>query len=33
MKELVKSGMETVANLSVPLNVEMGIGVNWLDLK
>lgn len=33
MKELVKSGMETVTNLSVPLNVEMGIGVNWLDLK
>lgn len=33
MKELVRSGMETVANLSVPLNVEMGIGVNWLDLK
>jgi DNA polymerase-1 len=33
MKELVTRGMETVVNLKVPLNIEMGFGVNWYDLK
>ena len=33
MKELVQRGMETVVNLRVPLKVDMGIGVNWYDLK
>ena len=33
MKQLVKEGMENVVKLEVPLDVEMGVGVNWLDLK
>ena len=33
MKEIVRTGMETVVNLKVPLIVEMGIGINWYDLK
>jgi DNA polymerase-1 len=33
MKKLVKEGMENVVKLEVPLHVEMGVGVNWLDLK
>ncbi|MDC1174941.1 DNA polymerase I [Bacteriovoracaceae bacterium] len=33
MKKLVKNGMENVVELSVPLNVEMGTGTNWFDLK
>lgn len=33
MKELVKRGMETVVDLKVPLQVDMGMGVNWYDLK
>lgn len=33
MKELVKRGMETVVELKVPLRVDMGVGVNWYDLK
>ena len=33
MKELVRRQMETVVDLKVPLKVEMGIGVNWYDLK
>jgi DNA polymerase-1 len=33
MKEIVKNGMENVVELSVPLSVEMGIGINWYDLK
>jgi DNA polymerase I-like protein with 3'-5' exonuclease and polymerase domains len=27
----VKNGMETVINLKVPLNVEMGWGKNWKE--
>ena len=33
LKELVRLGMENVVSLKVPLNVEMGIGVNWSELK
>ncbi len=33
MKKLVRDGMENVVKLEVPLKVEIGIGVNWLDLK
>jgi DNA polymerase-1 len=33
MKELVRRHMESVVDLKVPLKVEMGIGVNWYDLK
>lgn len=33
MQELVKRQMEGVVNLKVPLKVDMGIGVNWFDLK
>jgi DNA polymerase-1 len=33
MKDLVKRGMESVVNLLVPLRVDMGLGVNWYDLK
>lgn len=33
MKELVREGMETVVDLRVPLKVDMGIGINWYDLK
>ena len=33
MKELVRKGMETVVDLKVPLRVDMGLGVNWYDLK
>jgi DNA polymerase-1 len=33
MKELVRRHMENVVDLKVPLKVEMGIGVNWYDLK
>jgi DNA polymerase-1 len=33
MKELVIRHMENVVDLKVPLKVEMGIGVNWYDLK
>ena len=33
MKELVCRGMETVVDLSVPLKVDMGIGINWYDIK
>ncbi len=33
MKTLVKKQMEGVIELRVPLNVDMGIGVNWYDLK
>lgn len=31
MKALVKSAMENVMKLSVPLVVDMGVGENWLD--
>ena len=33
MKELVREKMEGVVNLKVPLKVDMGLGVNWFDLK
>jgi DNA polymerase-1 len=33
MKDLVKRGMETIVDLKVPLRVDMGLGVNWYDLK
>lgn len=33
MKEIVCEAMENVVNLRVPLKVEMGIGINWYDLK
>lgn len=33
MKELVQRGMETIVELKVPLKVDMGLGVNWYDLK
>lgn len=33
MKDLVKNGMEKVVELSVPLDVDMGTGTNWFDLK
>jgi DNA polymerase-1 len=33
MKELVREEMENVVSLKVPLKVDMGIGVNWFDLK
>ncbi len=33
MKRLVRDGMENVVKLEVPLKVEIGVGVNWLDLK
>lgn len=33
MKALVSSEMENVVKLTVPLKVDMGMGVNWYDLK
>lgn len=33
MKQIVRTGMESVVDLKVPLRVDMGIGVNWYDLK
>lgn len=33
MKKLVKDGMEKIVELKVPLDVQMGFGVNWYDLK
>jgi DNA polymerase-1 len=33
VKKLVKHEMEHAAQLSVPLVVDMGTGVNWLDTK
>lgn len=33
MKELVREGMENVVELKVPLKVDMGVGINWYDLK
>lgn len=33
MRELVVRGMEDIVSLKVPLKVDMGIGVNWFDLK
>jgi DNA polymerase-1 len=31
MKKLIKSEMEHAYELSVPLDVEVGIGENWLE--
>jgi DNA polymerase-1 len=33
LRDLVVSRMENVVNLKVPLRVDVGIGVNLLDLK
>ena len=33
MKTILRKGMEDVVSLSVPLDVDMGVGVNWFDLK
>ena len=33
MKKIVQEKMENVVKLKVPLTVDMGIGVNWYDLK
>lgn len=33
MKKIVREGMENVVSLKVPLKVDMGIGINWYDLK
>jgi len=33
MKTIVKDAMENVVSFSVKLNVNMGVGVNWFDLK
>lgn len=33
MTELVRRGMESVVELKVPLKVDMGVGVNWYDMK
>jgi DNA polymerase-1 len=33
MKNLVQEEMEGVVQLKVPLNVSMGMGINWFDLK
>jgi DNA polymerase-1 len=33
MKKILKDGMETVVSLKIPLDVDMGIGVNWYNLK
>lgn len=33
MKQVVSVGMETVVDLLVPLKVDMGIGINWYDIK
>jgi DNA polymerase-1 len=33
MRELVRTCMETVVKLEVPLVVDIGVGPNWLDAK
>ncbi len=33
MRELVRSRMENVVELRVPLVVDLGVGPNWLDAK
>jgi DNA polymerase-1 len=33
MRELVKTHMENVIDLRVPLVVDLGVGANWLDAK
>lgn len=32
LKTVIKSEMENAYNLSVPLDVELGIGKNWLEV-
>jgi DNA polymerase I-like protein with 3'-5' exonuclease and polymerase domains len=33
MRDLVRTSMETVVKLEVPLVVDIGVGPNWLDAK
>ena len=33
IKSLVKNSMESVVTLNIPLKVDIGIGINWYDLK
>jgi DNA polymerase-1 len=33
MRGLVRTSMETVVQLDVPLVVDIGVGPNWLDAK
>jgi DNA polymerase-1 len=33
MKKIVRDGMESAIDFPIPLSVQMGIGVNWLDIK
>jgi len=33
VRELVKSGMESAAKLTVPLTADLGVGENWLEAK
>jgi DNA polymerase-1 len=33
VRMLVKDEMEGAANLSVPLVVDIGVGINWLETK
>jgi DNA polymerase-1 len=33
MRELVRSHMEGVVELEVPLVVDLGVGANWLEAK
>lgn len=33
VKQLVKGAMETTVKLSVPLTVDLGVGLNWQDLE
>ena len=31
MREIVRNSMETAVQLDVPLKVDMGVGMNWLE--
>jgi DNA polymerase-1 len=33
IRELVRTHMEQVVELQVPLVVDVGVGINWLDAK
>jgi DNA polymerase-1 len=33
LKKIVKSGMEKAVKLDVPIEVDIGIGQNWLEAK
>jgi DNA polymerase I-like protein with 3'-5' exonuclease and polymerase domains len=33
MREFVREKMESVHTLSVPLRVELGVGLNWRDME